>query len=136
MKPSQKSVVFANGSNSNNDNSRLMEKLEALTVKMDSQFQVLKEEMHEMRRSYNNRGGDHASKNDDTLMKMPHGFGSRVTWGGRVRDMVLFRCTEGVQEVLYGGDRSWREKRLGTVGAVRTLGLWQKWSLEFRGVVI
>ncbi|GKE86917.1 reverse transcriptase domain-containing protein [Tanacetum coccineum] len=39
MKPTQKSIVFANGSNSNNDNSRLIEKLEALTVKMDSQFQ-------------------------------------------------------------------------------------------------
>ncbi|GJW88080.1 reverse transcriptase domain-containing protein [Tanacetum coccineum] len=26
----------------------------------------LKEEMHEMRKNYNNRGGDHASKNDDT----------------------------------------------------------------------
>ncbi|GJU94370.1 hypothetical protein Tco_1319126 [Tanacetum coccineum] len=53
MKPTQKSVVFANGSNSNNDNSRLMEKVEALTIKMDSKFQSLKEEMHEMR--YENR---------------------------------------------------------------------------------
>ncbi|GJT66163.1 hypothetical protein Tco_1017643 [Tanacetum coccineum] len=35
---------------------------------MDSQFQSLKEEMHEMRRNYNNRGGDYASKNDDTPM--------------------------------------------------------------------
>ncbi|GJT21890.1 reverse transcriptase domain-containing protein [Tanacetum coccineum] len=62
----QRSVVFADGSN--NDNSRLMEKLEALTIKMDSQFQSLKEEMHEMRKNYNNRGGDHASNNDDTPM--------------------------------------------------------------------
>ncbi|GKB61350.1 hypothetical protein Tco_0917536 [Tanacetum coccineum] len=38
MKPTQKSVTFADGSDSNNDNSRLMEKLEALTIKMDSQF--------------------------------------------------------------------------------------------------
>ncbi|GKE01077.1 hypothetical protein Tco_1389060 [Tanacetum coccineum] len=35
---------------------------------MDSQFQSLKEEMHEMRKNYNNRGGDHTSKNDDTSM--------------------------------------------------------------------
>ncbi|GKC41715.1 hypothetical protein Tco_1059437 [Tanacetum coccineum] len=60
----RKYVAFADGSNSNN--SCLMEKLEALTIKMDSQFQSLKEEMHEMRKNYNNCGGDHASKNDDT----------------------------------------------------------------------
>ncbi|GKB79677.1 hypothetical protein Tco_0946572 [Tanacetum coccineum] len=64
----QKSVAFADGSNSNDDNSRLMETLEALTIKMDSKFQSLKEEMHEMRKNYINREGDHASKNDDTPM--------------------------------------------------------------------
>ncbi|GKE05870.1 hypothetical protein Tco_1397888, partial [Tanacetum coccineum] len=48
----QRSVAFINGSN--NDNYRLMEKLEALTIKIDSQFQSLKEEMHD---NYNNRGG-------------------------------------------------------------------------------
>ncbi|GKC83596.1 ribonuclease H-like domain-containing protein, partial [Tanacetum coccineum] len=70
MKPTQKSVSFADGSNSNNDNSRLMETCEALIMKMDSQFQSLREEMHEMRKNYNNHGGKHASKNnmnDDTL---------------------------------------------------------------------
>ncbi|GJT34789.1 reverse transcriptase domain-containing protein [Tanacetum coccineum] len=36
IKHHQRSVAFADGSN--NDNSRLMEKLEALTIKMDSQF--------------------------------------------------------------------------------------------------
>ncbi|GKA77354.1 hypothetical protein Tco_0783815 [Tanacetum coccineum] len=69
----QRSVAFADGSN--NDNSRLMEKLEALTIKMDSQFQSLKEEMHEMRKNYNNRGDNHASKNcmnDDTPMCERH----------------------------------------------------------------
>ncbi|GJW26530.1 zinc finger, CCHC-type containing protein [Tanacetum coccineum] len=50
----RKYVAFADGSNSNDDNSRLLEKLEALTIKMDSQFQSLKEEMHEMRNNYNN----------------------------------------------------------------------------------
>ncbi|GJS29183.1 hypothetical protein Tco_0489803 [Tanacetum coccineum] len=39
---------------------------------MDSQFQSLKEEMHEMHKNYNNREGDHASKNDDTLMCERH----------------------------------------------------------------
>ncbi|GJT76250.1 hypothetical protein Tco_1042975 [Tanacetum coccineum] len=39
---------------------------------MDSQFQSLKEEMHEMRKNYNNHGGDNASKNDDTLMCERH----------------------------------------------------------------
>ncbi|GJV16315.1 hypothetical protein Tco_1361638, partial [Tanacetum coccineum] len=62
----QKSVAFADGSDSNDDNYRLMEKSEALTIKMDSKFQSLKEEMHEMRKNYNNRRGDYASKNDDT----------------------------------------------------------------------
>nr|GEV72681.1 reverse transcriptase domain-containing protein [Tanacetum cinerariifolium] len=32
----------------------------------------LKEEMHEMRKNYNNYGGDHASKNDDTPMCERH----------------------------------------------------------------
>ncbi|GKA54749.1 hypothetical protein Tco_0753698 [Tanacetum coccineum] len=49
--------------------------MEALTIKMDSQFQSLKEEMHEMRNNYNNSGGNHASKNnmnDDTPMCERH----------------------------------------------------------------
>ncbi|GJY02906.1 sec23/sec24 transport family protein [Tanacetum coccineum] len=66
----QRSVAFTDGSN--NDNSRLMEKLEALTIKMDSQLQSLKEEMHEMCKNYNNRRGDHGSKNDDTPMCERH----------------------------------------------------------------
>nr|GEV43677.1 reverse transcriptase domain-containing protein [Tanacetum cinerariifolium] len=49
-----------------------MEKFEALAIKMDSQFQILKEEIHEMRKNYNNRGGDQASKNDDMPMCERH----------------------------------------------------------------
>nr|GEX25563.1 putative reverse transcriptase domain-containing protein [Tanacetum cinerariifolium] len=64
----QKFVAFANGSDSNNDSSQLMEKLKALTIKIDSQFQSLKEEMYEMHKNYNNRGSNHASKNNDTPM--------------------------------------------------------------------
>ncbi|GJT78260.1 hypothetical protein Tco_1044985 [Tanacetum coccineum] len=71
----QKSIAFSDGSNSNNDNSRLIEELEALPIKMDSQFQSLKEEMHEMRKKYNNHGDNHTSKNhmnDDTPMCERH----------------------------------------------------------------
>ncbi|GJS59781.1 hypothetical protein Tco_0654565 [Tanacetum coccineum] len=64
----RKSVSFADGSKSNTDNSRFMEKLEALTIKMNSQFQSLKEEMHEMRKNNNISGDNHDSKNDDTLI--------------------------------------------------------------------
>ncbi|GJY24893.1 hypothetical protein Tco_0399619, partial [Tanacetum coccineum] len=39
---------------------------------MDSQFQSLKEEMHEMRKNYNNRDGNPVSKNYDTLMCESH----------------------------------------------------------------
>ncbi|GKB59523.1 reverse transcriptase domain-containing protein [Tanacetum coccineum] len=66
----QRYVSFADGSK--NDDSRLMEKLEALTIKMHSQSQSLKEEMCEMRKNYNNRGGNPASKNDDTPMCERH----------------------------------------------------------------
>ncbi|GJX92979.1 sec23/sec24 transport family protein [Tanacetum coccineum] len=39
---------------------------------MESQFQSLKEEMHEMHKNYNNRGGNQASKNDGTPMCKRH----------------------------------------------------------------
>nr|GEZ81000.1 hypothetical protein [Tanacetum cinerariifolium] len=39
---------------------------------MDSQFQTLKEETQEIRKNYNNSGGDHGSKNDDTPMYERH----------------------------------------------------------------
>ncbi|GKA05067.1 reverse transcriptase domain-containing protein, partial [Tanacetum coccineum] len=68
----QKSVAFADGGNSNDDNSRLMETLETLTIKMDSKFQSLKEETYEIRKNYNNRGGDYASNNEDTPMCEHH----------------------------------------------------------------
>ncbi|GJQ98051.1 hypothetical protein Tco_0009190 [Tanacetum coccineum] len=71
----QKSVTFTDGSNSNDDNSRLIEKLEALTIKMDSQIISLKEEMHEMRNKYHDLKDNHAFKNrmnDDTPMCERH----------------------------------------------------------------
>ncbi|GKE39766.1 reverse transcriptase domain-containing protein [Tanacetum coccineum] len=69
----QRSVAFTN--ESNNDNSRLMEKLEAPTIKIDSQFQSLKEELQDMRNKYQDLGDNHASKNhmnDDTPMCERH----------------------------------------------------------------
>ncbi|GKC82511.1 reverse transcriptase domain-containing protein [Tanacetum coccineum] len=85
----QKSVAFADGSDSNDDNFRLMEKMEALTIKMDSQFQNLKEEMHEIRKNYNNHGGNHASKNrmnDDTPRCERHEVNSIQLEGYQIRD--------------------------------------------------
>ncbi|GKD10076.1 hypothetical protein Tco_1189761, partial [Tanacetum coccineum] len=67
-----KSVSFADGSNSNDDNSRLMENLEALTVKMDSQFTRLNEELQDIRNKYNELRNGNASKNDDTPMCERH----------------------------------------------------------------
>ncbi|GJS19804.1 hypothetical protein Tco_0448436 [Tanacetum coccineum] len=58
----QESVAFANGSN--NDNSRLMDKLEALTIKMDYQFQSLKEELQDMHNKYYDLKDYHAFKNN------------------------------------------------------------------------
>ncbi|GJX32998.1 hypothetical protein Tco_0242853 [Tanacetum coccineum] len=52
-----------------------MEKLEALTVKSDSQFQSLKEEMHEMRNKYQDLRDNHDPKNhlnDDSPMCERH----------------------------------------------------------------
>ncbi|GJY34497.1 reverse transcriptase domain-containing protein [Tanacetum coccineum] len=69
----QNFVAFADGSN--NDNSRLMENLEALTIKMDSQFQTLKEEIQDMRNKYYDLKDNHTSKNnmnDDTPMCEHH----------------------------------------------------------------
>ncbi|GKC70714.1 hypothetical protein Tco_1116597 [Tanacetum coccineum] len=71
----QKSVAFADGSNSNNDNSRLMEKLEVLTIKMDSQFTSLKEQLQDMHKKYDDLRYYHAFKyrmNDDTPMCERH----------------------------------------------------------------
>ncbi|GJU97939.1 hypothetical protein Tco_1327210 [Tanacetum coccineum] len=61
------------GSNSNDDNSRLTEKLEALTIKMDSKIISLNEE--NMREKYNELRNGNASKNninDDTPMCERH----------------------------------------------------------------
>ncbi|GJY37767.1 reverse transcriptase domain-containing protein [Tanacetum coccineum] len=71
----QKSVAFVDRSNSNYDNSRLMEKLETLTIKIDFQFISLKEELQDMRNKYNELRDGNASKKrmtDDTPMCERH----------------------------------------------------------------
>ncbi|GJW69671.1 hypothetical protein Tco_0126588 [Tanacetum coccineum] len=71
----RKSVSVDDGSYSNTDNSRLMEKLEALTIKMDSQIISLNEELEDMREKYNELRNGNASKNnmnDDTPMCERH----------------------------------------------------------------
>ncbi|GKC56484.1 reverse transcriptase domain-containing protein, partial [Tanacetum coccineum] len=71
----QKSVSFTDGSDSNTDNSQLMEKLEALTIKMDSQIISLNEELEDMSEKYNELRNGNAFKNnmnDDTPMYECH----------------------------------------------------------------
>ncbi|GJX09569.1 reverse transcriptase domain-containing protein [Tanacetum coccineum] len=67
----RKSVSFADGSDSNTDNSRFMEKLKA----MDSQIISLNEELQDIRNKYNELREGNASKNhmnDDTPMCERH----------------------------------------------------------------
>ncbi|GKB36321.1 reverse transcriptase domain-containing protein [Tanacetum coccineum] len=67
----QKSVSFADGSDSNTNNSRFMEKLKA----MDSQIISLNEELQDIRNKYNELREGNASKNhlnDDTPMCERH----------------------------------------------------------------
>ncbi|GJW38079.1 hypothetical protein Tco_0063924 [Tanacetum coccineum] len=67
----QKSVSFTDGSDSNTDNSRFMEKLKA----MDSQIISLNEELQDIRNKYNELREGNASKNhlnDDTPMCERH----------------------------------------------------------------
>ncbi|GJZ20280.1 hypothetical protein Tco_0556870 [Tanacetum coccineum] len=62
-------------SDSNTDNSQLMEKLEALTIKIDSQIINLNEELEDMRKKYNELRNGNASKNimnNDTPMCERH----------------------------------------------------------------
>nr|GFB01221.1 hypothetical protein [Tanacetum cinerariifolium] len=62
---------------------------------------------------------------------MPHGLGSKCTWGGRMKVLALFRCT-GVygkccmREMGIGEKRGWA-----LLGAVMGLGLGRKgpWGL-------
>lgn len=66
----RESIAFTDGSNIN-DNSLLMEKLEALERKMDSHFQSLKE-LQEIRYNYKSDHDSKTSMNDDLPMCERH----------------------------------------------------------------
>ncbi|GJU18456.1 reverse transcriptase domain-containing protein [Tanacetum coccineum] len=68
----QKSVAFADESNSNNDKFRLMKKLASLTIKMDSRIISLNEELQDMNEKYNELREGNAYNNDDTPMCKRH----------------------------------------------------------------
>ncbi|GKA91699.1 reverse transcriptase domain-containing protein [Tanacetum coccineum] len=65
------------------DNSQLMEKMEALTTKIDSQFKEIKGEIKEMREGCNSCGGPHpSSKCDDKPMGGLKDEESNYAYGG------------------------------------------------------
>ncbi|GKA01268.1 reverse transcriptase domain-containing protein [Tanacetum coccineum] len=85
----QKSVSFTDGSDSNTDNSQLMEKLEALTIKIDSQIISLNEELQDIRNKHNELKNGNASKNhlnDDTPMCERHEANYIQSEGNNDRD--------------------------------------------------
>ncbi|GJW56862.1 reverse transcriptase domain-containing protein [Tanacetum coccineum] len=78
-KPFRKTVAFAESS----DNSQLMEKIEALTKKIDSQFKDIKGEIKEMRDGCNSYGGRHPSSEcDDKPMGVPKEEEAKYAYGG------------------------------------------------------
>ncbi|GJZ99984.1 hypothetical protein Tco_0672535 [Tanacetum coccineum] len=67
-KPLRKTIAFAEGE----ENSPLLEKMEALTTRIDSQFKEIRGDMKEMRDGCNKCGGPHPSSDcDDKLMGGP-----------------------------------------------------------------
>nr|GEV06493.1 reverse transcriptase domain-containing protein [Tanacetum cinerariifolium] len=79
-KPLRKTIAFAEGT----DNSKLMEKIEALTTKIDSQFKEIKGEIKEMRDGCNNCGGPQPSSEcDDKPMGGPEEEANYVYGGYR-----------------------------------------------------
>nr|GEW08533.1 xylulose kinase-1 [Tanacetum cinerariifolium] len=102
MKPTQKSVALADESYSNGDNSRLMQKLKALAIKMESQFQSLKEEMLEMRINYNNRG---ASQDYNVSTRDTDGFkGLLHTLNATVLPTKVQRIENKAKTVIQNGN--------------------------------
>ncbi|GJU67427.1 hypothetical protein Tco_1253686 [Tanacetum coccineum] len=78
-KPNSKTVTFAKSSNE----SKLMEKIEALTTKIDSQFKDIKGEIKEMRDGCNSCGGPHPSSEcDDKPMGGPKDEEANYAYGG------------------------------------------------------
>nr|GFC38604.1 reverse transcriptase domain-containing protein [Tanacetum cinerariifolium] len=74
-----KTVAFAESSN----DSKRMEKMEALTTKIDLQFKDIKGEIKEMRDGCNSCGGPHpSSKCDDKPMGVPKDEKTNYVYGG------------------------------------------------------
>ncbi|GJX39861.1 hypothetical protein Tco_0253164 [Tanacetum coccineum] len=74
-----KTVAFAKSSN----DSILMEHMETLTTKFDSQFKDIKGEMKEMRDGCNSGGGPHPSmERDDKPMGGPKDEEANYAYGG------------------------------------------------------
>ncbi|GKB34577.1 reverse transcriptase domain-containing protein [Tanacetum coccineum] len=72
--PNPKIVVFAGGSNVTSDHEILMEKLETLVTKIDTEFMNIRGELKDIRNGCINDGGHYASQiymSDDTLMCGP-----------------------------------------------------------------
>lgn len=77
--PYGKPLLFAESS----DNSKFMDKIEALSSKMDSQYKDIKGEMKEMRDGCNNCGGNHTSSEcDDQPMNGPNEGEANYVQGG------------------------------------------------------
>ncbi|GJY10083.1 hypothetical protein Tco_0378268 [Tanacetum coccineum] len=88
-KPIHKTVAFTKSSN----NSKLMEKIEALTIKIDSQLKDIKGEMKEMRDGCNSCGDPHpSSKCDDKPVGGPKDEEANYAYGG-IEDEVTEKTT-------------------------------------------
>nr|GEX37114.1 hypothetical protein [Tanacetum cinerariifolium] len=61
---------------------------------------------------------------------MPHRFGSRVTWGGQVKVLALFRWVKVYGSMLWGREGFGGKRGWALLGAVRAFGLWQKSQIE------
>nr|GEX93683.1 reverse transcriptase domain-containing protein [Tanacetum cinerariifolium] len=95
-KPLCKTVAFAESE----ENSPSLEKMEALTTRIDSQFKEIKGEMKEMRDGYNKCGGPHPSSDcDDKPM------------GGPTKEEANY-ASGGYQGNYYGRNSSnWRDRQ-------------------------
>nr|GEX61138.1 reverse transcriptase domain-containing protein [Tanacetum cinerariifolium] len=69
--PKPKTIVFASGNNINSDRAILMEKLEALVIKINSEFLKIKKELKQMRDGHRDNHASQIYMRDDTSMYDP-----------------------------------------------------------------
>ncbi|GJU22308.1 hypothetical protein Tco_1155650 [Tanacetum coccineum] len=100
-KPIHKTIAFTKSSN----DSKLMEKMEALTTMIDSQFKDIKGEMKEMQEGCNSCGGPHPSSEcDDKPMGGPKDKEANYA----------YKCYRGggYQGNYYGrSSRNWQDRQ-------------------------